>query len=140
MKYIKLIIFIVFLTSYTNGQAQFVKDAKKTEFTIKNERAKIFYQILQNTKNPQILDIRTPAEYKNGHIKGAILVNFYDRNFATNLKKAGLNPLQPVFLYCRSGNRSSHAIPILKQLGFRHIVHLVYGLNEWKALQLPLEK
>ena len=120
--------------------AQFVSDLKRTETTIKSERAKIFYQIVSRTKNPQIIDIRTPREYAAGHLKGAILINFYDPQFAQNIEKAGLDKYRPIFIYCRSGHRSANAINIFKKLGFKHIVNMVYGINEWNRLLLPIEK
>jgi len=138
---LKILSLFVLLLGYTSPvTAQFVKDVPKVQNTLKNERAKIFYQIISRVKDPQIIDIRTPQEYAQGHIKGAVLINYYDRNFAQNIEKAGLDKLKPVFIYCRSGHRSANAIEIFKKLGFKHIVNLVYGLNEWKHLQLPLEK
>ncbi len=141
MKPIKLsLLMFIFLTGLGTASAQFVSDIQKATPTLKNERSKIFYQLLGREKSPQIIDIRTPREYAAGHIKGAILINYYDPHFAENLEKAGLDKFQPVYIYCRSGHRSANAIAIFKKLGFRHIVNLVYGLNEWKRLQLPLEK
>jgi len=138
---LQLLILSIFLFgSFNQVSAQLVKDVVKTGVTVKNERAKIFYQLLNRTKAPQIIDIRTPREYAAGHIKDAVLINFYDPNFAKNIEKAGLNKLEPIFIYCRSGNRSGHAIPIFKKLGFRHIVNMVYGINEWNRLMLPVEK
>lgn len=134
-----LFLFLI-LGSIHITSAQFVSDLKKVETTIKNERAKIFSQILNRTKNPQIVDIRTPREYASGHLKGAILINYYDPDFAQNIEKAGLDKYRPVFIYCRSGHRSAKAIDIFKKLGFKHIVNMVYGINEWKHLLLPLEK
>jgi len=141
MKKLQFYLFLfLMIGSVDISSAQFVSDLKKVETTIKNERAKIFYQILNRTKNPQIIDIRTPREYASGHIKGAILINYYDPNFAQNIEKAGLDKYRPIFIYCRSGHRSANAIGIFKKLGFKHIVNLAYGINEWKHLQLPLEK
>ena len=141
MKNIKITLaFVLFIGMFTQTSAQFVKDLPKHQVTLKNERAKIFYQLLDHTKNPQIIDIRTPREYASGHIKGAVLINYYDPNFAENIEKHHFNKLKPIFIYCRSGHRSGNAIGLFKKLGFKHIVNLAYGLNEWKHLQLSLEK
>ena len=136
----QIFLFAMIFGAFQMGNAQFVKDLVHAKPTIKNTRAKIFYQMLNNEKNPQIIDIRTPQEYQSGHIKDAILINFYDPNFAQNVEKAGLDKNKPIYIYCRSGNRTSHSIKIFQQLGFKHIVNLGYGLNEWKHLQLPLVK
>jgi len=141
MKNIKITLaFILFIGMFSQTSAQFVKDLRKVESSLKDERAKIFYQLLNHTKNPQIIDIRTPQEYAAGHIKGAVLINYYDPNFAKNIEKHHFNKFEPIFIYCRSGHRSGNAIELFKKLGFKHIVNLVFGLNEWKHLKLPLEK
>lgn len=122
------------------SSAQFVSDLKKVEINIRNERAKIFHQLLNQIKNPQIIDVRTPQEYASGHLKGAILINYYNPHFAQNIEKAGLNKYRPVFIYCHSGYRSANAIDTFKKLGFKRIINMVYGINEWNRLLLPLEK
>jgi len=128
------------LISFSHISAQLVSDVKKTEITVKDERAKIYFQSLNHTQHPQIIDIRTPREFALGHLKGAILINYYDPDFVRNIKNAGFDKFRPIFIYCRSGHRSARAIPIFKKLGFRHIVNMVYGINEWHHLQLPIEK
>ena len=141
MKILKILSLFVLLLSFSSpASAQFVKDIPKIQTSLKNERAKIFLQLVARTKKPQIIDIRTPQEYAQGHLKGAILINYYDRNFTKNIEKAGLNKLKPIYIYCQSGHRSANAIGIFKKLGFKHIVNLIYGINEWKHLLLPLEK
>ena len=136
----QIFILFMFLGAFQATHAQFVKDLAHAKPTVKNTRAKIFYQMLNQTKNPQIIDIRTPQEYQAGHIKNAVLINFYDPNFAQNVEKAGLDKNKPIYIYCRSGNRTGRSIKIFQQLGFKHIVNLGYGLNEWKRLLLPLVK
>ncbi len=133
------LLFLFLLGTFQFGTAQFVKDLHKVKPTYSNVRAKIFAQMITKSNNPQIIDIRTPREYASGHIKGAVLINYYEPDFAKKLEKAGLDKWRPVYIYCRSGNRSGHAIPVLKKLGFKHVINLVYGLNEWKKLGLPLE-
>ncbi len=141
MKKIQQLFILVFLLgSITATQAQFVSDLKKPVTVVKNERAKIFLQNINNRARPQIIDIRTPQEYKAGHIKGAVLINFYDPNFAQNIEKAGLDKQQPIYIYCRSGSRSGHAINIFKKLGFKEIHNLVFGINEWNQRGMPIEK
>jgi len=135
-----LFLILFFVSSYHNAQAQLVSDLKKTGTQIFNDRAAVFANQIKQTENPQIIDIRTPREYQAGHLKNAILINFYDPNFAKNIEKANLDKNKPIFIYCRSGNRSGHAIRIFKELGFKDIHNLVYGINEWYQMQLPLEK
>ncbi len=116
-----------------------VKLDKAIESKVINIRAQNFYATLQQTKNPQLLDIRTKREYQRGHLKNAILVDYYNPNFANNIKKLHLDTNKPVFIYCRSGHRSGHAIKIFKKLGFKVIYNLVFGINEWYTQKLPIE-
>lgn len=140
MKKLKFNLIILFLLGAIQfSTAQFVSDLHKVEPTLRNARAKIFSQLINKEKQPQIIDIRTPGEYASGHIKGARLINYYDPNFSKYVEKANLNKLRPIYIYCRSGNRSGNSIPIFKKLGFKHIINLTYGINEWKKLRLPLE-
>ena len=140
MKKLQFNLFVLFLLGAVHfSSAQFVSDLHKVKPNIRDARAKIFAQMIGRDKNPQIIDIRTPREYASGHIKGAVLINYYDPNFEKNLATAELDKLRPVYIYCRSGHRSGNAIPIFKKLGFMHIINLVYGINEWKRLEMPLE-
>ncbi len=85
-----------------------------------------------------LIDVRTPDEYSQGHIAGARLMNFHDPSFLENV--AALDTAETVYLYCRSGNRSSQAIKIMQEAGITGIVHLEKGINSWKAAGLPLEQ
>nr|NJM04427.1 rhodanese-like domain-containing protein [Desulfobacula sp.] len=85
-----------------------------------------------------ILDVRTPEEYREGHIKGSVLipVQELDREY-TKIS----NHLQtPVLVYCRSGNRSVTASKILVSKGFRCLYHMKGGIKDWIRHGLPLEK
>ena len=140
MKKLQLnLLFLFLLGAVQISTGQFVSDLHKVRPNIRNTRAKIFLEMISREKHPQIIDVRTPREYASGHLKGAKLINYYDPNFAKNFDKAGLNKRRVVYIYCRSGHRSANAIPVLKELGFKHIVNLTYGINEWKRLELPLE-
>lgn len=77
-----------------------------------------------------LLDVRTPQEFMQGHIKGAELMNFYDQDFQDNLKK--LDKETPVYVYCRSGARSGNAAKMMKQMGFKSVYNLQGGMNMWQ--------
>ena len=72
-------------------------------------------------KNPQaiVLDVRTEAEYKGGHIKGAVLLPL-DRLEAEALAVLP-NKEAEILIYCRSGRRSADAGEILGALGYKNI-------------------
>ena len=88
--------------------------------------------------NPEahILDIRTPAEFVDGHLEHAVNIDFYARSFEADLGKLDKSALY--FIYCRSGNRSSQALNILEKLGFTRVWHLADGIIDWERDGLPL--
>jgi phage shock protein E len=81
------------------------------------------------TKEAQLVDVRTQLEYLDGHIQYAILIDYYGINFKNELVKK-LDKSKPVFLYCRSGNRSKKTVEFMQKLGFKEINNLSGGYNE----------
>ena len=96
--------------------------------------------IQQNEGNPdfQIIDVRTPEEFNDGHIENAILIDFYSEDFKDEI--AQLDREKTYFVYCRSGNRSGQAIDILSELGFQEVYHLSAGIREWVEKGFPIVK
>jgi len=84
----------------------------------------------------QLIDIRTPKEYKGGHLEGAININYYDDDFLDQM--AILDKEKPVFVYCHIGGRSRRASQKLQTLGFVNLVDLKGGITAWKAEGLTL--
>ena len=77
----------------------------------------------------RVLDVRTPEEFADGHLEGAVLVDFYDADFADQL--AALDPDVPYLLYCRSGNRSGETLGVMEQLGFTSVANVDGGIIAW---------
>ena len=77
-----------------------------------------------------ILDVRTPEEYSEGHLENAQLNNVKDNNFEKNLKAIPKD--KPVYVYCRSGNRSKKAKATLEQSGYTEIYELDGGIIAWE--------
>ncbi len=81
-----------------------------------------------------LLDVRTADEFRSGYIPGAI-------NVAVNELNGKLNKIpkdKPVVVYCRSGNRSAHAVQVLQAAGYTEVYDLG-GLFEWARQGLPLK-
>ncbi|MGB2429790.1 MAG: rhodanese-like domain-containing protein [Akkermansiaceae bacterium] len=87
-------------------------------------------KLLAENNDVRVLDVRTPAEYAEGHIAGAVNVDFKSPDFAENIAKLDKNTTYIV--HCRSGRRSSNSLPILKEQGFTTVYHLNKGYNAWK--------
>ena len=80
-------------------------------------------------KKVQLIDVRTPREFKIGHIKGSKNIDFYSGQFAQEFNK--LKKDKPVYVYCRSGSRSRHASNKLVKMGFTEIYDLKGGIVRW---------
>jgi len=90
------------------------------------------YRLIQENKNKPnfvIIDIRTPQEYKTGHIENAININFYDSNFKQELSR--LDRDKTYIVYCRTGHRSDMAMPIFRELGFKEVYEMDGGIVAW---------
>lgn len=74
-----------------------------------------------------VIDVRTPDEFAEGRIPGAVLIDFYGKGF--NSKLAELDKEKEYILYCRSGNRSGQAIARLKAMGY----HKLYDMGPFAA-------
>ena len=83
-----------------------------------------------------ILDVRTPEEFAEGHLDGAVMIDFYEADFADRLGE--LDPEVPYLLYCRSGNRSGQTTAIMGDLGFTDVADVDGGIVAWSGAGLPV--
>ncbi len=97
--------------------------------------AKTFDAKLNASEAPQLIDVRTPEEFANGHLNNARNINWNGDSFDAQV--AQLDPSKPVFVYCQGGGRSAAASTHLKKLGFTQINDLDGGIMAWRAAKLP---
>ncbi len=76
-----------------------------------------------------ILDVRNEDEFAEGHLKNAIQI-------PVNELKENLSDIEKfkdelVLVYCRTGKRSAEAMDILKENGFKNLVHMKDGISKW---------
>ncbi len=89
-------------------------------------------------KEVQLLDVRTPEEFLQGHIANAMLANIHDdAEFERRIQS--LDKTKPVYVYCLAGGRSHNAAGILQEKGFKEIVELAGGVNAWRNAGKKLE-
>ena len=88
------------------------------------------------TDTVQLLDVRTPEEFAEGHIAGAINIDVQSDDFQ-QLAEKELSKDSPIYVYCRSGRRSLTAARILDRLGY-NVVNLNGGIIKWKEEGLPI--
>ena len=96
------------------------------------------FKVNVDNNNLQLIDVRTPKEYEEGHIKNAENIDFYNAAFYTQMNK--LNKDEPLYIYCRSGGRSGKAAAKLKELGFTEVYDLQGGILDWKKNYFELVK
>jgi rhodanese-related sulfurtransferase len=83
-----------------------------------------------------LVDVRTAEEFAEEHIKGAINIDYLAENFSIEIQELELE--SPVLLYCRSGNRSSKAMKIMNELGFKEVYNLEGGIKGWISENNPV--
>ena len=84
------------------------------------------------------LDVRTPQEFAEGHLAGAVNLDVQAPNFEKRL--AGLDKGKTYLVYCRTGNRSRHAIQAMERMGFGAIYHMYEGVVGWQLNGYALTK
>jgi len=80
--------------------------------------------------NVLLFDVRTMDEFNSGHLKGSINIDFYEEKLFDKFFKK-VNKSKPIYIYCRSGNRSKKSSEKLKKLGFVKIFDLEGGYKNW---------
>ena len=92
--------------------------------------ADLFEKTLYQTPNPQLIDVRTFEEYREGHLVGARLMDIRRTTFEAQIQQ--LDRERPVFVYCRSGRRSLDAAKVLEKNDFKVVYNLAGGIIEWR--------
>lgn len=87
-------------------------------------------QYILEQEDVQLVDVRTPEEYKQEHIANSQNIDFRSPTFDEDLKD--LDKTKPVILYCKSGKRSAECAKKLKEAGFEKIYELDGGLSKWR--------
>lgn len=88
--------------------------------------------------HPLILDVRTPREFQDGHIEGATLIPV--QQFQQRIGEIAAHKNDPVFVYCRTGNRSTVAAKLMIDAGFTNVINLRRGIVEWSREGLPVTR
>lgn len=82
-----------------------------------------------------LIDVRTPGEFSQGHLKNAINYNISTSEFGNQI--ASLDKLKPVLVYCLTGSRSTYALRYMKSKGFNEVYELNGGMMKWRGANLP---
>ena len=91
------------------------------------------HALLRQEPRPLVIDVRTPAEYAEEHIDGALNIPLHD------LRSAGLPAKhRRIYLLCHCGVRSNLAADQLAADGFENLVVIKCGMLAWKEARLPV--
>jgi len=93
---------------------------------------------ISNLNEVLLLDVRTDKEFMEGHLMGATQLDFFRDDFKTEVEKLGRS--RPVYVYCRSGNRSGKAAKLMKELGFAEVYNLEGGFGAWSSAGKAIAK
>ncbi len=93
--------------------------------------------ILKRAGDPAfvLLDVRTPKEFDEERIRGAVMVDYLSTSFREEV--ARLDRGRTYLVYCRTGHRTQGALKVMRELGFRNLLHLSGGITKWKAAGFP---
>ena len=100
-----------------------------------NADAKGFSELIEDS-GVVLLDVRSAAEYAEGHIEGAVLIDQGQSDFIEKVK-AAIPAEKKIAVYCRSGRRSANAAAKLADIGYK-CVNLEGGILAWKEAGMPV--
>lgn len=94
-----------------------------------------FRALLDSLPDAQLVDVRTPREYANGHIPGSINLDIRAEDFEERIRaKVGID--RPVLLYCQMGIRSGRAANLMRDMGYSELYDLEGGFAIWKKSEI----
>ena len=97
-----------------------------------------FKELIAKKTDVQLIDVRTPEEFKAGHLPKAVSIDYYKSDFKALLSKLDME--KPVAVYCAVGGRSGSTLKLLKSMGFKEAYDLSGGIRAWQKEKLPIER
>lgn len=104
----------------------------KTEVSIDGVK-----ESLDKKANVTLVDVRTPEEYAEGHIKASVLVPV--QVLQEQLEKLP-NKDECLYVYCRRGLRGANAVKILRSSGYTDVHNMTGGIEAWMSKNYPVQK
>ena len=105
-------------------------DKKVVQKVLEDVNTENFQQLIEKGDGI-IIDVRTSQEFNSGHIIDATNIDFYSDDFSDKLEIVRKDV--PIYVYCRSGGRSSSAANKMEKLGFTKVYNLLGGIGSWQS-------
>jgi rhodanese-related sulfurtransferase len=134
MKQIMTISFSVLLLMSVACAQETKADAKPAVKQIDTEQ----FDKMRVQKDTVVLDVRTPREFKQGHVPGAVNMDINNPQFRQSLEK--LDKSKTYLVHCARGVRSARAAKLMSSIGFTSLFDYHGGFDEWKMSGKPIEK
>ena len=87
-------------------------------------------KVMLNNEHGILLDVRTPEEFSEGHLPGAINIDYKNEGFSAALDT--LDKTKQYEVYCRSGHRSGESAAMMLTKGFKKVYDLEGGILKWQ--------
>lgn len=123
---------LAFTLGQTQGLLNVIEYQQANYQEVTSAEAKNLIEQLQ----PLILDVRTPREFKGGHLANARLIPV--QTLQTRWKEIAQYQDKNVLIYCATGNRSTVASKILIDNGFKRIYNMRRGIADWHGQKYPI--
>jgi len=86
-----------------------------------------------------MLDVRTPKEWQKGIVEGALMIELNQLPTRESLAKLPIDRDTIIGVYCKAAHRSTLALILLHQLGYKNAIDMVGGYKAWEAAGYPIE-
>lgn len=116
-----------------DGMASWFREGLPVEQTPQITVQDLHGELSADEGHIQVVDVRQPAEWEQGHIREAVLKPL--PKLTAMLE--GLDPSRPIAVHCKSGYRSSIASSLLTRAGMRDVMNVIGGFDAWQACNLP---
>ena len=85
-----------------------------------------------------VIDVRTPAEFSDGHLADAVNIDHYAPDFRDRIK--ALDPNQSYVVYCKRGMRGQKSMAIMREAGFSQVMNIAGGYDAWSREGHPVQR
>ncbi len=126
------------ITTLLAAMTMTINSNAQSGVTVKDVHTDEFATIISDTSKIQLVDVRTPEEYAEGHLERAVNIDVNDSTFLQHAT-ASLEKGKTVAVYCRSGKRSAFAASLLAKQGY-NVINLLGGILAWKEDRKPIVK